>query len=166
MYSFKTEVIFFFFSFFGEDDWPRANICCQSSSFLLEEHCPWSNVSVSLPLVCVWDATTAWLNEQCTQSGSEPASPGQLKWSAPAQPQCHWAGPLGAFLNDLSEVSIAKWHQINWGHIILQWLGLQCWKTGPGYSLITVPHYSPETVLWCTAFFSCRLSQHLCSRFS
>ena len=38
---------FFLFFFFGEEDWP------------------WANVYASLPLFCMWDTTTAWLDEWC-----------------------------------------------------------------------------------------------------
>ena len=43
----------------GEEDWPRANICA------------------SLPLSCVWDAATSWLDEQCVDPPprTEPVNP-------------------------------------------------------------------------------------------
>ena len=45
--------------FFGEEDWPSANICG------------------NLPLFCMWDTTTVWPNEQCIGlcPGSEPMNP-------------------------------------------------------------------------------------------
>ena len=34
-------------------------------SFILgEEDCPWANICANLPLFCMWDAATAWLDEQ------------------------------------------------------------------------------------------------------
>ena len=40
-----------------------------SFSFFLfifgEEDCPWANISANLPLFCMWDAATAWLDEWC-----------------------------------------------------------------------------------------------------
>ena len=52
---------------FGEEDWPRANISCQSHFFS-----PSSSPSAELYILVVsfsssstWDAATAWLDEQC-----------------------------------------------------------------------------------------------------
>ena len=52
--------------FFGEEDWP------------------WANIFANIPLFCMWDAATAWLDEQCVGPclGSEPTNSGPLKWSA------------------------------------------------------------------------------------
>ena len=33
--------------------------------FSLEEGCCWANICASLPLFCMWDAATAWLDEVC-----------------------------------------------------------------------------------------------------
>ena len=54
------------FGSFDEEYWPRANIC------------------VSLPLSCMWDAATAWLDKPCIglPPGSECMNRGALKWSA------------------------------------------------------------------------------------
>ena len=41
------DVLFFFFSFFGEED------------------CPWANICANLPLLYMWDTATAWFDEQC-----------------------------------------------------------------------------------------------------
>ena len=51
--------------FFGEEDWP------------------WANTHANVPLVCMWDATTAWPNEQGVGPclGSETMNPGPLEWS-------------------------------------------------------------------------------------
>ena len=42
-----------------------------------EEDCPGANICANLPLFCMWDAATAWLDEWCIgpHLGSEPASP-------------------------------------------------------------------------------------------
>ena len=58
---------FFCFCFcFGRENWPWAIICGK------------------LPLFCMWDAATPWFDEWCVglRPGSEPASPGPLKWNA------------------------------------------------------------------------------------
>ena len=34
----------------------------------LEEDCYWANICANFPLFCMWDATTAWLEEQCVGS--------------------------------------------------------------------------------------------------
>ena len=41
-----------------------------------EEDGPWANICASLPLLRVWDAITAWLDEQCIGPclGSEPVN--------------------------------------------------------------------------------------------
>ena len=51
--------IYFYFIIFGEEDWSWANICA------------------NLPLFCLWDATTAWLDEQYVgpQLVSKPVNP-------------------------------------------------------------------------------------------
>ena len=51
--------------FFGKEAWPSANICA------------------NLPLLWMWDAVLAWLDEPCRGlcPGSEPMNPGLLKWS-------------------------------------------------------------------------------------
>ena len=50
---------------FGEEDWP------------------WANIHASLPPFCIWDAATAWFDEQCVGLclGSEPVNPRLLKQS-------------------------------------------------------------------------------------
>ena len=66
-----------YFLFFGEEDWPQANTCA------------------NLPLLCMWDATTAWLDEWCVglHPGSEPANPRPLKQSPWTSLLCHQDGP-------------------------------------------------------------------------
>ena len=63
--------------FFGEEEWPCANICA------------------NLPLFCTWDAATAWLDEWCVGQclGSERANPGPPKWNTGTHPLCQQAGP-------------------------------------------------------------------------
>ena len=64
--------------FFGKEDWPRANIFA------------------NLPLFCMWDTNTAWLDKWCIglHPVSEPMDPRLPKWRVWTQPLCHWAGPL------------------------------------------------------------------------
>ena len=52
-------------------------------AFFGEEDCCWANICASLPLLCMWDATSVWLDEQCVglRPGSEPANPGLPKLS-------------------------------------------------------------------------------------
>ena len=47
------------------------------SFFSLEEDWPWASICDNLPLVCMWDASTAWLNEWCVglHPGSKPVEP-------------------------------------------------------------------------------------------
>ena len=49
--------------------------------FFCEEDCPWANICVNLPLFCMWDAASAWLDEWCVglHPGLEPVNPGLLK---------------------------------------------------------------------------------------
>ena len=63
--------------------------------FFGEEDCPWANICANLPLSSMWDAATAWPDEQCVglHLGSEPENPGSLKQSTWTKPLCHWAGP-------------------------------------------------------------------------
>ena len=77
-----TFLVFVLFCF-DEEDWPWANISCQSSSFCLRQYRPWANICASLPLSCMWDAITAWLDEQCAglPPGSKPLNPGPPKQS-------------------------------------------------------------------------------------
>ena len=51
--------------------------------FLLEEDCSWANICANLPIFCMWDTGTAWLDEWCVSlcPGSKPANPGPQKWS-------------------------------------------------------------------------------------
>ena len=51
--------------------------------FLLEENWPWANICAHLPLFCMWNAATAWLDEWCVDlcPGSEPANLGPLQQS-------------------------------------------------------------------------------------
>ena len=77
----NLEESFLFFS--GEEDWPWANICCQSFFFCLRKIVDeLTSVPVFLHF-CMWDATTARLDEQCVGLclGYEPVNPGLLKWS-------------------------------------------------------------------------------------
>ena len=50
----------------------------------------------SLPLFCMWDTATAWLDEWCVglHLGSEPANPELLKQSVQTRPLHHRADPL------------------------------------------------------------------------
>ena len=49
--------------------------------FLLEEDCHWDNIYANPPLFCMWDTTTAWLDEWYVGLclGSEPANPQAAK---------------------------------------------------------------------------------------
>ena len=51
--------------------------------FFGEEDCPWANICSNLSLFCIWDATTAQLDEQCLGLllGSKPVNSGLLKQS-------------------------------------------------------------------------------------
>ena len=57
--------------------------------------CPWANICASLPPFLMWDATPAWLHEQCVgpHLGSQPNGPGPLKRSTQTWPLYHEAGP-------------------------------------------------------------------------
>ena len=48
-----------------------------------EEDWPWANICAHLPLFCMWDAATAWLDELCLSPHLrfEPANPGPPKLS-------------------------------------------------------------------------------------
>ena len=62
--------------FFGFIWWGRMAL------FLLGEGCPWASICASLPLFCcMWDASTAWLDEGCVgpHLGSEPREPQATK---------------------------------------------------------------------------------------
>ena len=63
--------------------------------FFLEKDCCWANICASLPLFCMWDAATEWLDEWCVGlcPGSELGNPGPLKWSSWTSPLCHCASP-------------------------------------------------------------------------
>ena len=54
-------------------------------SFFLfdEEDCPWANICANLPLFCMWDTATAWLDERYVSPGlgSESVITELLKWS-------------------------------------------------------------------------------------
>ena len=41
-----------------------------------EEDRPWANVCANLPLFCLWDAATAWLDERCICWRPTPRTPG------------------------------------------------------------------------------------------
>ena len=73
----KSCRLFFFFKygFSGEEDWPRANICCQSSSFSFSPRSPSAQLYI-LVLLCGTPAT-AWLDERCVSPcpGSELVNP-------------------------------------------------------------------------------------------
>ena len=66
----------------GTEDWPWANICCQSSSLCLRR-LSLSQYLCQSPLFCMWDATIAWLNEWCVgwRPGFKPSNPGLWEWS-------------------------------------------------------------------------------------
>ena len=71
--SVQENVIFFV----CEQDSSWANIHCQSSSLcffclFVWGRLPWANCCVSFPLLCTWDASTAWLmSGVCLLLGSE-----------------------------------------------------------------------------------------------
>ena len=77
-FSFLFLLVLFWFSFFSEKAWS------------------WANVYANLLLFCMWDAITAWLEEQCVGShpGSKPANTRLRKWSTWTQPAQHCTGPL------------------------------------------------------------------------
>ena len=58
--------------------------------FLLEEDCPWANIYANLPLFCMWDAATPWLDESyvALQQGPE-------LWGAEGESTNLTAMPLG-----------------------------------------------------------------------
>ena len=73
--------------FFGEEDWPWADICCQSSSLLFFS--PQSPGTYLYILIVghssssIWDTATAWPDEWCLglRPGSKPVKPRPLKGS-------------------------------------------------------------------------------------
>ena len=76
--SYASHFFILFIYCFGEEDWSWAQICCQSSSSCVRKIIA---ELTSAPIVlqfCMWDATTAWLDELCVDlhSGSEPVNPG------------------------------------------------------------------------------------------
>ena len=75
-FSKEPWLYFLFFSFFFW--WGRLAL------FLFEEDCCWANICGSLPLFCMWDASSAWLDEWCV--GSTPGIWTCEPWAAEAQP--------------------------------------------------------------------------------
>ena len=59
------------------------SLCHIAFLYMCEEYCPWANICTNLPLSCMWDTTTAWLDGWCVgpRLGSEPAKPRLPKWS-------------------------------------------------------------------------------------
>ena len=78
---------------FVEEDWLSANIC------------------VHLLLPCMWDATTAQLDEWYVGPcpGSEPMNPGLLKQSSRNQPLHHRAGPWNNILRHWASGNKGQW---------------------------------------------------------
>ena len=76
-----------------------------------EEDCHWANICANLPPFCIWDTTTAWLDEWrvSPQPGSEPVNPGPLKQSLWTQPLCYWAGPHVEILVKTKETKRKLW---------------------------------------------------------
>ena len=78
--------------------------------FLLEEGSPWANICANLPLLCMWDATTAWLMSGAgLHPGSEPTNPGPLKrttWNFN-----HLASGLAPDFKYFKRVSYPKWNE-------------------------------------------------------
>ena len=72
----------FFFLFFCEEDWPWANIQCQSSSFCLRKIVAELTSCANLPLFYVGcHHSMAWWEVLGLHPESEPANPGPPKWS-------------------------------------------------------------------------------------
>ena len=71
----KNGSLWMMWGFFSKEDWPWANVCCQSS-FLPEEDCHWANTCANLPLshVGCW-YNMAWWAVLGPCLGSKPASP-------------------------------------------------------------------------------------------
>ena len=70
--------------------------------FFGEEDCPWANIPANLPLLCMWVAATACLDERCTSLhlGCEPVIPSH---------QC-----TACKLNHYA-IGLAQWQDL-WGH--------------------------------------------------
>ena len=75
---FSQPTYFILFYFFGEEDWPWANICCQSLSFFYEGCCH----------------SMAWWAVLGPCLGSELANPRLQKKCTQTQPRHHQANPL------------------------------------------------------------------------
>ena len=97
--------LFCLFVCFGEEDWPWANICCESSSFCLRKMV---SELTSVPIFPVFyvgccHSMTWWaVSGQCP--GSEPVNPQPPKWNAWTSPPWHCASPLMKFL-------MPHWHR-------------------------------------------------------
>ena len=64
-FFFLLNSLLFYWVFFGEEDWPRTNLGCQSSSFFFPPQSP-STLLYTLVVrpssTSMWDATTGWLD--------------------------------------------------------------------------------------------------------
>ena len=70
------------FFVFGEEDWPWANICCQSPSFCLRKIVPeLTSVPIFLYFVCGSLPQHGLISAVCPRLRSELAKPRPLKWS-------------------------------------------------------------------------------------
>ena len=66
------------FSFFGvRKTGPELTTIANLLLYLLEDDCHWANICAHFHLFCMWDAATAWLDEQYVglHPGSKPANP-------------------------------------------------------------------------------------------
>ena len=74
--------------------WSRCFFVLCFALFSGEEGWPWANICANLPLFCMWDTTTAWLDKQYIGPclGPKPVNPGLAKQSTLTQPLCHCTG--------------------------------------------------------------------------
>ena len=90
--------------FSGEEDWPCANFCCQSSSFCLRKIVPkLTSVPVFLYFVCGMPPQHGLMNGYVGLcQGSKPTNLRLLKQSVQTQPLHHQAGPLDFYIHVIS----------------------------------------------------------------
>ena len=88
--------------------------------FFGQEDCPWANIYASLPLFCIGNATTAWLDEWCVGlcPGSGPVNPGLPEQSTQTQPPCHWASPYCTHFID-EELRLREDNSFVWGQQLI-----------------------------------------------